>query len=56
MNGYGKQRLGKRGRICTNLPLAELTERGHINERARAADKASDFSRPIRERVPGTNL
>ena len=56
VNGYGNQMLYERGRIDTNLPLAELTGRGHIDERARAADKASDYFRPIRERVPGTNL
>jgi hypothetical protein len=46
----------KRGLIATNLPLAELKERGHINERARAAGRAVDFSRLIREGVPGTEL
>ena len=56
VNGYGNQMIYERGRIDTNLPLAELTARGHINECARAADKASDFSRQIREGVPGTNL
>ncbi len=56
INGHGDQLLYERGLIATNLPLAELKERGHINARARAADKAEDFSRQIRQGVPGTDL
>jgi hypothetical protein len=52
-NGYGDEMLYERGMIDTNLPLAELKERCHINARARAADKAEDFSQRIREGVPG---
>lgn len=54
VNGYGDELLYERGTIPTNLPLAELKARGHINARARAADKAADFSRRIRQGVPGT--
>jgi hypothetical protein len=53
INGYGHELLYERGAIHTNLPLAELKEQGHINTRARAADKLSDFSQRIREGVPG---
>jgi hypothetical protein len=53
VNGYGIEMLYERGVIATNLPLAELTERGHINARARDAAKAADFSRRIRQGVPG---
>jgi hypothetical protein len=56
VNGYGDELLYERGMITTNLPLAELKERVHINARARAADKAADFSRLIRQGVPGTDL
>ena len=52
-NGYGNEMLYERGRIDTNLPFAELKERCHINARARAADKAVDFSSRIREGMPG---
>jgi hypothetical protein len=52
-NGHGDTLLYERGVIATNLPLAELKERGHINTRARAADQAADFSRRIRQDVPG---
>ena len=53
VNGHGDELLYERGMIATNLPLAELKERAHINERARAADKDADFSRLIRKGVPG---
>ena len=53
VNGYGNQLLYERGMITTNLPLAELTQRVHINDRARAADRAGDFSRQIRVGIPG---
>jgi hypothetical protein len=55
VNGRGNELLYERGVIVTNVPLAELKERGHINTRARAADKAEDFSRLIRQGVPGTD-
>jgi hypothetical protein len=44
--------LYERGMIATNLPLAELKQRCHINERARAAGQAADFSARIRQGVP----
>jgi hypothetical protein len=53
-NGYGDEMLYERGMIFTNLPLAELKERCHVNARARAVDKAQDFSQRIRAGVPGT--
>jgi hypothetical protein len=56
VNGHGDELLYERGIIATNLPLAELKERAHINARARAADKEADFSRLIRQGVPGTGL
>jgi len=52
-NGYGDELLYERGMIATNLPLAELKELCHINARARAAGQAADFSRLIRQGVPG---
>jgi hypothetical protein len=53
VNGHGDELLYERGAIATNLPLAELKQRCHINERARKADQATDFSRQIRQGVPG---
>ena len=55
-NGHGDELLYERGVIATNLPLAELKERVHINARARAAEKDADFSHLIRQGVPGTDL
>jgi hypothetical protein len=55
-NGHGDELLYERGMIATNLPLAELKERSHINARARAAGSDVNFSRLIRQGVPGTNL
>jgi hypothetical protein len=52
-NGYGNEMLYERGMIDTTLPVAELKQRCHVNERARAADKATDFSSRIRQGVPG---
>jgi hypothetical protein len=53
VNGYGDQLLYERGMIDTNLPLVELKQRAHINARAQAADKEADFSRRIRQGIPG---
>jgi hypothetical protein len=52
-NGYGNELLYERGVVNTNVGLAELKQRAHINERAKAADKAGDFSIQIRQGVPG---
>lgn len=52
-NGHLDELLYARGAIDTSLPLAELEKRVWINERARAADQAVDFSARIREGVPG---
>ena len=55
-NGHGDELLYEHGAIATNLPLAELKQRAHVNASARAADKAADFSHLIRKGVPGTDL
>jgi hypothetical protein len=43
----------ERGQIDTSLPFAELKARSDITARAKAADAASDFSRRIRDGLPG---
>lgn len=55
-NGRGDELLYERGMISTNLPLAELKAQAHVNARARAANNDADFSRLIRQGVPGTGL
>lgn len=47
-SGYVPEYLYEQGRLDTRVPFAELQRRGHINELARAADQAPDFSRRIR--------
>jgi hypothetical protein len=52
-NGYLDEMLYERGKLDRTLPFAELKQRSLINQRARAADKAGDFSRLIRVGLPG---
>lgn len=54
-NGRSDEMLYERGAFAGELPFAELKERGHINARARAAGAAPDFSRLIRQDLPGIN-
>ncbi len=52
VNGHLDTLLYEQGLIDTRLPLEEVKRLGHINERARAADQAADFSQRIRQGVP----
>jgi hypothetical protein len=49
-SGYVPEYLHEIGRLDRGLPFAELRRRAHVNARAQAADKASDFSQRIRTR------
>jgi hypothetical protein len=51
-NGHLDELLYERGAVNTSLPLEELKERGHIDERAKAADQDPEFSMRIREGLP----
>jgi hypothetical protein len=54
LNGKADELLYERHAIATSgLPFSELKKRSLINQRARAADKDPDFSRRIREGLPG---
>jgi hypothetical protein len=53
VNGHLDELLYERGVIATNLPFVELKTQCLINPRAKAVDKAADFSKRIREGVPG---
>jgi hypothetical protein len=54
VNGKGDELLFERGMLATGgLPFPELKRRSQINERARAAGAAPDFSKRIREGLPG---
>ena len=53
INGHLDELLYERGTFVTNLPFAELKKISNINAKAKAADQASDFSRQIRQGLPG---
>ncbi|MGL5165733.1 MAG: DUF4105 domain-containing protein [Afipia sp.] len=52
LNGLVDSYLYHSGRVDTTLPFDELRRRSLINEAARAADGASDFSERIRASLP----
>jgi hypothetical protein len=52
LSGYTAQYAYEIGGLDTNLPFADLRERGHANERARTAGESDDFSQRIREGMP----
>jgi len=53
-NGYADEMLYERGALATGgLPFAELKQRALIDEAAKAADAAADFSARIRAGRPG---
>jgi hypothetical protein len=52
LSGHLPDYLYRIGVLDQAVPLAELREKGRINERAKAADQSTDFSRAIREGVP----
>ena len=51
-NGYLPELLYERGSLDTSRPFAELKAMSRINERARAAGAAEDFSASIRAGLP----
>ena len=53
VNGTVDKHAYELGALDTSLPFPELKRRSHINDRARAADRDPDFSRRIREGLPG---
>ena len=53
LSGYAAEYVYERGRFDTGLPFEDLRRRSRINDAARAADRAPDFSRRIREGLPG---
>jgi hypothetical protein len=52
LNGRLDEHLYAIGAVRGDPPLAELRARGHVNDRARAAEQDPDFSRRIREGLP----
>ena len=52
LSGYAPLYAWERGALDTRLPFEELKRRSRVNEAARAADQAPDFSQRIREELP----
>lgn len=53
LSGYFPELLYERGSLDQSLPFDALRRRSLVNGRAKAADGAVDFSRRIREGLPG---
>ena len=56
LSGHTAEYAYENGRLDRSLPFPELKRRSLINAKAQAADKAPDFSRRIREGLPGIAL
>ncbi len=52
LSGHVPEYLYENDRLDSSMPFAELARRGHVNERAHAADTAEDFSQRIRVGQP----
>ncbi|HEY2808999.1 MAG TPA: DUF4105 domain-containing protein [Steroidobacteraceae bacterium] len=58
LSGYAPEYLYEQGKLDRSVPFEVLRERGHINEKAHAADQDADFSSKIRAsalEVPATH-
>jgi hypothetical protein len=55
LSGYTPEYAYDAGRLDRSLPFEDLKRRSHINEAARAADQAADFSKQIRAALPEGN-
>src|SRR5258708_4257225 len=53
VSGFVPEYLYEVNRLVPGVPFADLQAKGLINGRAQAADQAADFSRRIREGIPG---
>ena len=53
LNGKGDEMEYQAGEIAGDLPFKQLKQQSYINPAARAADQDPDFSRRIREGLPG---
>ncbi len=53
LSGYFPELVYERGSLDQSLPFEALRQQSYINERAQAAAGADDFSRRIREGLPG---
>jgi hypothetical protein len=56
VNGYLDEMIYQRGVVDTSMPFAEFKRRSSINRKAVAAADDQDFSRNIRQGLPGKTL
>jgi hypothetical protein len=56
LSGYFPELVYAYSALDRSLPFADLRRRSRINERARAADGAPDFSRRIRDGLPDMSI
>lgn len=56
LSGHAAEYAYDHGRLDTRLPFEELRRRSRVNAAAVAADRAPDFSRRIREGLPGMEV
>lgn len=54
VSGHVPEYLYEHDRVDTSLPFPELQKQSRINDRARSAEGYADFSRRIREGLPGS--
>ncbi|HEY4646676.1 MAG TPA: DUF4105 domain-containing protein [Steroidobacteraceae bacterium] len=54
LSGHVPELLYRLGRLDTTLPFPELKRLSRVNEAARAADQAEEFSQRIRAALPGS--
>jgi hypothetical protein len=55
LSGLTPDYVYEQGKLDTSLPFEELKKRSRINDAAKAADHAPDFSQQIRAGLPGVN-
>jgi hypothetical protein len=56
VNGYLDEMIYQRGAVDTSMPFAEFKRQSFINLKAEAAPENQDFSRHIRQGLPGKTL
>ncbi|MDA1099998.1 MAG: DUF4105 domain-containing protein [Proteobacteria bacterium] len=52
-SGYFAELMYERGALDQSLPFAQLRQKSYINKRSQAATSAADYSRQIRQGLPG---
>jgi hypothetical protein len=53
VNGFADRHAYENGRLDTSLPFDQFKQASRINDKARTADNSPDFSKIIRQGIPG---